>query len=71
MLKLVTTEEGAGKDKATATRRPLTCRGVYGAPGGDGLDSLAHLLLAVAADEAPQPNRQPDPCLLLLKIKQG
>lgn len=34
--------------------RPLVCRGVYGAPGGDGLDSLARLLLSIADDEAAQ-----------------
>ena len=45
--------------------RPLACRGVYGAPGGDGLDSLARLLLSRAEDEADQPARQPEPSLLL------
>ena len=51
---------------ATRTRaRPLVCRGVYGVPGGDGLDSLARLLLSIAEDEADQSACQPDPCLLL------
>ena len=39
--------------------RPLTFRGAYGQPGGDGLDSLARLLLTLAADEDPQPVSPP------------
>lgn len=31
---------------------PLLCRGVYGAPGGDGLDSLARLILSLVAEFA-------------------
>ena len=45
--------------------RPLVCQGVYGRPGGDGLDSLARLLLTLAADEDPQPISPPQPCRLL------
>ena len=45
--------------------RTLTFRGAYGQPGGDGLDSLARLLLTLAADEDPQPISPPQPCRLL------
>ena len=45
--------------------RPLTFRGAYGQPGGDGLDSLARLLLTLAADEDPQPVSPPQPGRLL------
>lgn len=38
---------------------PLTCTKVIGAPGGAGLDSLARLLLQMAADAQPAP--APDP----------
>ena len=41
--------------------RPLTFRGAYGQPGGDGLDSLAKLLLTLAADEDLQPISPPQP----------
>ena len=40
--------------------RPLTFRGAYGQPGGDGLDSLARLLLTLAAEEDPQPHPPPE-----------
>ena len=50
--------------------RPLVCQGVYGRPGGDGLDSLARLLLSIAADEDAQPVRQPEPRLRLSALKQ-
>lgn len=46
--------------------RPLTFRGAYGQPGGDGLDSLARLLLTLAADEDPQPVSPPQPSRVLL-----
>lgn len=46
--------------------RPLTFRGAYGQPGGDGLDSLARLLLTLAADEDPQPVSPPQPGRVLL-----
>ena len=45
--------------------RPLVCQWVYGRPGGDGLDSLARLLLSIAADEDAQPVRPPQPGRLL------
>ena len=51
--------------------RPLVCQGVYGRPGGDGLDSLARILLSIAADEDRQPDRQPEPRLRLSALKQG
>ena len=51
--------------------RPLLCQGVYGRPGGDELDSLARLLLSIAADEDHQPDRQPEPSLLLPQKLKG
>lgn len=45
--------------------RPLTFRGAYGQPGGDGLDSLAKLLLTLSADEDLQPVSPPQPGRLL------
>lgn len=38
-----------------AAPRQLLCQAVYGRPGGQGIDSLARLLLAIAAD-ASQPS---------------
>lgn len=42
--------------------RPLVCQGVYGRPGGQGLDSLARLLLALAADASQPISPTGKPC---------
>ncbi len=48
--------------KPTAPR-PLLCQAVYGRPGGQGLDSLARLLLTLAADATLRPSaKEGGPC---------
>lgn len=56
--------------RARGPERPLRLAGVYGQPGEAGLDSLARLLLTLAAD-SESPHTTPDRRLLLPAEQQG
>lgn len=69
-LRLVDPSPSPPPRRVIPANRHLRLAGVYGQPGGEGLNSLARLLLNLAAED-DSPDHAPDRRLLLSPQQQG